>query len=407
MSGFPTRELADRADVDSAYVDQLVDLGLLTPGQEDSFSVGDLRRVRLLKSLEQAGMPLEGMATAVGSGRLSFAFLDLPNFDRLSALSSKTFRDLSTDSGVPVELFQTMREAIGFAHPSPDDHIRDDELVIAKMIEQQFSRGFSVASIERLLRVYGESLRRVGETESDWFYTQFMKPLLDTGVGDAEAMKVGSSVAFEFMQPQEQTLTAMYHAHQEHAMVKNITEMVENSLEQAGVRSKLTRPPAICFLDLSGYTKLTEERGDEAAAELAGSLSRLVQRTSHERGGRPVKWLGDGVMFYFKDPGGGVLAALEMIEHVPAAGLPPARCGLDAGPVIFQEGDYFGRTVNNAARIAAYARSDEVLITQPVMEASDIGGVTFTDIGPVELKGVSQPLRLQAVSRERAAPVAR
>jgi adenylate cyclase len=407
VSGFPRRELADRADVDSAYVDQLVDLGLLTPGQEDSFSVGDLRRVRLLKSLEQAGMPLEGMATAVGSGRLSFAFLDLPNFDRLAGLSGKTFRDLSADSGVPVELFQTMREAIGFAHPSPDDHVRDDELVIAKMIEQQFSRGFSVASIERLLRVYGESLRRVGETEGDWFYTQFMKPLLDTGVGDAEAMQVGSSLAFEFMQPQEQTLTAMYHAHQEHAMVKNITEMVENSLEQAGVRSKLTRPPAICFLDLSGYTKLTEERGDEAAAELAGSLSRLVQRTSHERGGRPVKWLGDGVMFYFKDPGGGVLAALEMIEHVPAAGLPPARCGLDAGPVIFQEGDYFGRTVNNAARIAAYARSDEVLITQQVMEASAIGGVTFTDIGPVELKGVAQPLRLHAVSRERADPVAR
>jgi class 3 adenylate cyclase len=175
--------------------------------------------------------------------------------------------------------------------------------------------------------------------------------------------------------------------------------MVENSLEQAGVRSKLTRPPAICFLDLSGYTKLTEERGDEAAAELAGSLSRLVQRTSHERGGRPVKWLGDGVMFYFKDPGGGVLAALEMIEHVPAAGLPPARCGLDAGPVIFQEGDYFGRTVNNAARIAAYARSGEVLVTQQVAEASDIEEVMFTDIGDVELKGVAQPVRLHAVSR--------
>jgi adenylate cyclase len=407
VSGFPRRELADRADVDSAYVDQLVNLGLLTPGQEDSFSVGDLRRVRLLKSLEQAGMPLEGMAAAVGSGHLSFAFLDLPNFERLSALSGKTFRELSTETGVPVELLQTMREAIGFAHPSPDDHVREDEMQIVTMIEQQYSHGFSVASIERLLRVYGESLRRVGETEGDWFHTQFMKPLLDTGMGDAQALETSSPLAFEFMQPQEQTLTAMYHAHQEHAMVKNITEMVENSLEQAGVRSKLTRPPAMCFLDLSGYTRLTEERGDEAAAELAGSLSRLVQRTSHERGGWPVKWLGDGVMFYFKDPGGGVLAALEMVERVPDAGLPPARVGLDAGPVIFQEGDYFGRTVNNAARIAAYARPDEVLVTQQVVEASDIEGVTFMDIGAVELKGVAQPLRLHSVSRERADPVAR
>jgi adenylate cyclase len=388
--------------VDSAYVDRLVELGLLTPAPDDAFSVGDLRRVRMLRSLERAGIPLEGIAAAVRGGDLSFSFLDLPNFDRLSGLSGKTFLDLSAETGVPVELLQTMREAIGFALPSPDDPVREDELVVARMLAQQVAGGLSVAAIERLLRVYGESLRRVGETEGEWFFSQFVKPLHEAGMGDAEAFETSSFAAFEYMQPQEEALTAMYHAHQEHAMVKNITEMVENSLERAGVRTKLSRPPAMCFLDLSGFTRLTEERGDEAAAELAGTLSRLVQRASHERGGRPVKWLGDGVMFFFKDPGEGVLAALEMIERVPAAGLPPARCGLDAGPVIFREGDYFGRTVNNAARIAAYARSGEVLVTDRVVEASDVTGVTFTDIGPVELKGVAQPLRLSAAGRDRS-----
>ena len=403
MSGYSKQALADRAGVDPAYVDQLVELKLLTPGPGDVFSVGDLRRIRMLKSLERAGIPLEGMADAVKGGHLSFAFLDLPNFDRLSGLSEKTFRDLSAETGVPVELLQTMREAIGFARPDPDDPVRDDEMVVAKMVVQQFTRGFSATSIERLLRVYGESLRRVGETEGDWFTSQFVKPLLEAGMGDAEAFAEGSPAAFEFMRPQEEALTAMYHAHQEHAMVKNITEMVENSLERAGVRDKLNRPPAMCFLDLTGFTRLTEERGDEAAAELAGSLARLVQRSSHQRGGWPVKWLGDGVMFYFKDPGEGVLAALEMVERVPAAGLPPARCGLDAGPVIVQEGDYFGRTVNNAARIAGYARSGEVLVTDRVVESSDLTGITFTDIGPVELKGVAQPLPLSAAGRDRAA----
>ena len=59
----------------------------------------------------------------------------------------------------------------------------------------------------------------------------------------------------------------------------------------------------MCFLDITGYTRLTQERGDGAAAELAEGLRRLVQRTSIKHGGRPVKWLGDGVMFWFPHPG--------------------------------------------------------------------------------------------------------
>ena len=69
------------------------------------------------------------------------------------------------------------------------------------------------------------------------------------------------------------------------------------------------------------------------------------------------------------------------------------------GPVVFQEGDYFGRTVNLAARIAEYARPGEVLVSQEVVDAADRRPVTFTEIGPVELKGVSRSLRLHAARR--------
>jgi adenylate cyclase len=156
----------------------------------------------------------------------------------------------------------------------------------------------------------------------------------------------------------------------------------------------------VCFLDLTGYTRLTEERGDEAAAELAETLAALVRRRSQEHGGRPVKWLGDGVMFYFQDPAEGVLAALDMVEGAAQAALPPARVGIDAGAVIFQEGDYYGRTVNIAARIAEYARPGEVLVSQEVVDASDGSSVVFTGIGAVELKGVSGALVLHSVHRE-------
>jgi adenylate cyclase len=181
-------------------------------------------------------------------------------------------------------------------------------------------------------------------------------------------------------------------------------EHVERALEQAGLYSRLERPPAMCFLDITGYTRLTEERGDAAAAEVAARLATLVRRSAQEHGGTPVKWLGDGVMFHFREPAAAVLAALEMVEVVGRQGLPPAHVGIHAGPVIFQEGDYFGRTVNLAARIAEYARPGEVLASQEVVDAADAGPVRFTEIGPVELKGVPGPLRLHIAHRPPEGP---
>src|SRR5439155_18889236 len=129
-------------------------------------------------------------------------------------------------------------------------------------------------------------------------------------------------------------------------------------------------------------------------ADIAGRLAVLVRRCSQEHGGQAVKWLGDGVMFFYPDPGQGVLAALEMVEGVAAETLPPPHVGIHAGPVVFQEGDYFGRTVNIAARISEYARPGEVLLSQEVVYTAEGTSVTFTEIGPVDLKGCSCTLPL-------------
>jgi class 3 adenylate cyclase len=101
----------------------------------------------------------------------------------------------------------------------------------------------------------------------------------------------------------EQTVLAMYHAQQARAWTANIIEGFEVLMAKAEIHSRLERLPAICFLDISGYTRLTQERGDDAAADLATTVARLVERSSVQHGGKPIKWLGDGVMFYFGDPG--------------------------------------------------------------------------------------------------------
>jgi class 3 adenylate cyclase len=153
------------------------------------------------------------------------------------------------------------------------------------------------------------------------------------------------------------------------------------------------------FADLSGFTALTEAGGDEAAVELTVRLSELVRSATRRHGGQPVKFLGDGVMCHFPRPADGVLAALEMVEEAPSAGLPPARVGLHAGPVIARDSDYFGRTVNIASRVAAHAGPRQVLVTEDLRSMAGLEGIAFEPLGPVALKGIVSPVTIHEARR--------
>ena len=110
-----------------------------------------------------------------------------------------------------------------------------------------------------------------------------------------------------------------------------------------------------------------------------------------------MKLLGDGVMLHFADAAQAAPCALVLVERVQNAGLPPARAGIAAGQAIVRDGDYFGRTVNLAARIADYARPREVVVSEDVAELS--GETTeFREIGPVMLKGIDAPVTLLTAS---------
>jgi class 3 adenylate cyclase len=395
--GIWERDVAERAGVDLDYVTRLVDVGVLAPAGDGTFTEGDVRRARLYQGLERTGLPLQAIREALEAGELSFGWLDHPLYELIAALGPRSFRDVATETGIPLELLRVLREAIGFALPDPDDRMREDELRIVPLIRTLVSGGFPASVVERLLRVYGDALRRIAESEADWWRTYVAKPSVASGMTEAEMHEATLGFGAELAPLLEQAILAMYHAHQEHTWSANLIEEVEDALDRTGLRSRLVTPPAICFLDISGYTRLTEERGDEAAAELAARLTPPVQRPAERHGGKVVKWLGDGVMFHYREPRGGVLAALEMIEAISAAGLPPAHVGLHTGPVVFQGGDYFGRTVNVAARISERAGPGQVLVSQEIVDRVASDGIAFESLGTVELKGVSQPMSLFAV----------
>jgi adenylate cyclase len=395
---FTRSEVARRAGVDGEFVDRLCELGILAAAEGD-FTEGDIRRARIVHSLDAAGMPAEGLAAAIRAGHIDLGFVDAPAYERFAGLTDLNFREVAARTGIPLEIVLAIREAAGSAAPGPDDLMRQVELEAVPALEAEIRQGVRPSNVEGALRAAGDSLRRVAEVESSWWYTDILQPIFARGGTAADVTEQTAEFANQFGALEDRLILGLFHGHQAHAWMKNIFEGFETVLIRAGLQAPTARPPAICFLDLSGYTRLTEERGDTAAAELAGRLSRLVQRTSVNHGGKPVKWLGDGVMFHFRDPGPGVLAALEMVEGAREVQLPPAHVGLHAGPVLFQEGDYFGRTVNVASRIADYARQGEVLVSQDVVDAAEGLPVEFESIGPVELKGLAEAIPLSVARR--------
>lgn len=399
MGEYSRAEVADRAGVTRDYVDRLIELGIITPDGEDRFTRGDVRRVQLAPTLERAGVRPEELAAGLRDGHLSLSFLDSSAYERFATLSDETFQDVSERTGLPLNMLMLIREATGGAMPSPGDRVREDELAVIPFIQVELAMGFRPISIERQLRVIGDGLRRVAETQSNAWRFDLAARMLAEGMTYAGNAPITNDIVVTHDRAMDEALLAIWRAQSVRSWSGNIIAGLEQTLADAGLLTALSHPPAICFLDITGYTRLTHERGDEAAADLAAGLGRLVQRAAMDKGGRPVKWLGDGVMVWFRDPGPGVIAALEMVDGVAAAGLPPAHVGLHAGPVLFQEGDYFGQTVNMAARIAEYARPGEVLVTQEVVDASADSGVRFTEIGPVELKGISGPVALHAAHR--------
>jgi adenylate cyclase len=393
--GLGERELADLAGVPVTFVRRAAEAGILRPADgEPSYRESDLSRIRLAMACDHAGLPLDGIGKAVAEGRVAFDFLDGAQY-RFAAHTGQTYRQLCDERGLDLEILRRLQEARGIPPPGPDSLVRQDDLPMIGALQISMMFGVPNEPMVRMMRMYGETIRRITEGENQFYNTYIERPMLAAGMSVAEMMAASSQFGTEYLAVMDSALLAMYHQQQERVWLGNMVEHLETALEEMGLAERLERPPAMCFLDLVGYTRLTEEQGDEAAAELAASLAGVVQGVSQRHGGRPVKWLGDGVMFYFPDPCAAVRSSLEMVEQTGAAGLPPAHVGLHAGPVVQQGGDYFGRTVNLASRVAGRAGEDEVLVTDGLIEvAGELDGVRFEDVGSANLKNVSYPVRL-------------
>jgi class 3 adenylate cyclase/YHS domain-containing protein len=155
------------------------------------------------------------------------------------------------------------------------------------------------------------------------------------------------------------------------------------------------------FADLAGYTALTEIHGDEHAVEMVEQYGSEVRELLPGFDAQEIKTIGDALLIRVPDAGKAVSLGIEIVDRICAKhAFPAVRIGMHHGPAIEREGDYFGRTVNIAARVAALAGAGEVLATAETIEsAGPLVSVELHERGVSTLKGIEHPISLYLVSR--------
>ena len=375
-------------------ISRLVDAGILREGAE-GYRPEDITRVRLVLALEASGVSLQAMGEAIRAGTLSLDFVDvlLPNPVPLIA---RTHAEVFAELDVPPELANRIRSVLGTASAPDQEAVRADDEELAHMIVEARDLGAGSNDMARIVLVFVEAVRRLVEAQRDFIDEVVIQPYLARGGSPADLLAATSHARIRFRQMAARLIALLNDRLIEEAVFQNVVVLAEQALAAQGIaRAPASPKPAIVFVDQTGYTTMTEEFGDLEAARTAARFYELTQVIAGRRGGRLVKILGDGVMLHFADATSAVRSTLEIRSGVEQAALPAIHAGVNAGPVLRRDGDYFGSVVNVSSRLADHAAPGEILVTRDVVDSWRGGDdVWFVDAGPATLKNVPQPVEV-------------
>jgi len=387
MKTLDERELARQASSTLERLRHLGEIGLLRPDSRGRFQPADVQRVQIIAAYERGGISLDDLAAAVRERRVTFEYSDRI-YPEASPPSGRTVGDLVAQFGAQGEVIPDLFTALGLPRPTADRPLTEaEESVLPAFLDAWGAQRMSADTVLRAARLLGDATRRATEGWIDLFMEA-------TNLGPEERVTMSVDAlgprmfepAVRVAQLLEPTAVWLLRRHMEQGLNALNVETMERALEMHGVRPVSVEPPAIVFADLSGFTRLTEEFGDQLAVRHASTLAQLAISAADANGGRLVKQLGDGMMLVFRRAGDAVEGALQLRQRAEEAGLPPLHTGISAGPVIERDGDFYGRTVNLASRISAVAAPGELVANQTAADAAQ--NMTVVHLGVVELKGI-------------------
>jgi class 3 adenylate cyclase len=395
-------ELAEEAGAPVPLVERLVEIGQVRALPDGRFDPRDEAVISTVRALLEAGIPqddVDWLVRELGGGFQAVGGM----FDSPGPRASGTYADLLAGLGPLGDRLPAVFAAFGLPEPTPEAHLRvDEERVIRGFLEIWHIADPGGDAEVRVARLAGEASRRLAEGWLDAWDATARPGLASQGAPG----HFSEGAAFDPADPDQnpafraavvgRELVSWLHERQlEQTLNRRIIDLVEKTLVAAGrLEARPVSPPAIAFVDLSGFTTLTVQQGDEVAADAAGRLQTLADRAVRDAGGRVVKLLGDGVLLRFGGAADAIRSVLRLVADVEAAGLPPAHAGIAAGLVVVRDGDVYGGTVNLAARIADQAGPGQVVVEEGAVIALPAGTAIFEPLGRVRLKGIPEDVGL-------------
>jgi adenylate cyclase len=381
------------ADVTAADVARMIDVppdtlrrwvrSGVVPQKGGKWSPAAVAHARIVARLRERGHTMRQIRTAAQSGRLAYGYLEelFPGGHGPHSLD-----DAAERTGLEPALIERIWSSLGFPAYTRE-RFTDADVELLDYAGAVLQAGFPLVAFLQLIRVYGQALAQIADAEVKLFHLYVHEPLMHDGVPGLKMAEEMQELASELLPLAAPVMDGLHRRLLRHFVEQDVVGHMEAEADFDLGRLRV----AIAFADLAGYTRLTEQAGEEQALDVVERFVAGVEATLPDDA-RVIKTIGDEVMIVGSDAAALVDWAVGY-QRMAATARPRPRIGIHAGAALYRDGDYYGRAVNLASRVAARAAGGEVLVTRPVVDAAG-GHLTCDQIGEVTMKGFSEPTEL-------------
>ena len=386
-------EAARRSGVPASTLKRWAEEKIL-PVRRGRWTAAAAAQARVVARMRERGYSLEDLKEAGREGRLAFGFTEElfsePGERRMSV------EEVAAATALEPELVERILVILG----TPIDRRRDVSPEDARALRhcaRVLDAGFPLVAFLQLVRVYAQSIRKIAEAEVRLFHLYVHEPLIRDAVPELEMAEEMGELAADIL-PLATPLTEYLHQRYLRFFVEQDVvghmEADATAVDTAEIELGHVHV-SLCFIDLTGFTRYTEEEGDIEALDVIENFVASVEATL-PREATIVKTIGDEVMIVSPEPLSLTEWAVDFLARFEQR--PQPRVGIHYGDAVYRDGDYFGGQVNLAHRVVNRALAGEVLVTDSVcnlLAASD--RLRFEGIGRVSLKGFPSPTELFVV----------
>jgi len=359
----------------------------VVPVEDEQWTRASAAQARVVARMRDRGYSLEAIKDAARGGRLAFGYAeDLFQVPE----GSYSVGEAAERTGLEPELIERLMTLLG-TPLGMEGRLNEEDMKAMRHCADVLASGFPLVAVLQLVRVYAQSIRKVADAEVRLFHLYVHEPLMREEVPPLEIAEEMGGLAADLLPVTAPLMEYMHNRYLRFYIEQDVVGHMESDVAASG-RGLARVSMTFCFVDLTGFTRYTEEEGDEEALDLIERFVDTVEATLPAEA-TIVKTIGDEVMIVSPEPATLTEWAVGFLYFFQER--PQPRVGIHYGAAVFRDGDYFGGDVNLAHRIVNRALGGEVLVTEPVLEAiTDSEHLRFDPIGEVVLKGFPEPISL-------------